>query len=120
MNHAPAVRWLLVLSSAVVTAALTLHSAPAHAYQSVHDFAQEEVRDANGKVTVEASIIHVIQCNAEGENGGQFYIYQFTDRAGFRAIQPPAWGSPIGGKDFDTFDEAATAACLPVPVDTPD
>jgi hypothetical protein len=51
-------------------------------------------------------VIHVIACNDR-----QFYIYQYVNRQGFRAILPPDWGHAIGGRDFGTFEEATTAAC---------
>jgi hypothetical protein len=85
-------------------------TAPTQAYQIVQKMNQAESRDPSGRITVEASVINVIQCNGAGENGGQYYIYQYINRPGFRAIQPPNWGSPIGGQDFATFDQAA-AAC---------
>jgi hypothetical protein len=83
----------------------------ANAYQTVQSTNQAEARDGSGRITVEASVIHVISCNAPGENRGQFYIYQYTKRAGFRAIAPPQWGNPIGGRDFGSFAEAASIAC---------
>ncbi|MDP2307413.1 MAG: hypothetical protein Q8P18_15410 [Pseudomonadota bacterium] len=87
-------------------------SPSAYAWEIVRSIDQPEQRDASGRVvTVEASIIHVIACNGEGENGGQYYLYGYLNRSGFRAIQPPDWGHPIGGRDFSTENEAAVAAC---------
>ena len=60
---------------------------------------------------MEASNIHVIACNGAGENGGQFYIYEYLNRPGFRAILPPNWGNALGGRDFGTYQEAASVAC---------
>ena len=74
-------------------------------------FAQAEQRDAYGRITVEASVISVLNCNGAGENGRQFYIYRYVNRGGFRAILPPYWGSPIGGRDWSTFQIAARVAC---------
>jgi hypothetical protein len=75
----------------------------AHAYEQVGTINQAEV---------EQSIIHEVRCSGVGENGGTFYVYEYTKRPGFRAISPPDWGHAIGGKDFGTFDEAAKAACF--------
>jgi hypothetical protein len=48
-------------------------------------------------------------------NGRTFYLYQYTVRAAgqptFRAIRPPNWGSPLGGRDFAAESEALAAAC---------
>jgi len=35
----------------------------------------------------------------DNANGGSFYIYQYVNRLGFRAILPPNWGRAIGGRD---------------------
>jgi hypothetical protein len=67
---------------------------------------QPESRDATGKITVEASIIHVVA----KENGEQFYVYQYVNRPGFRTIRPPDWGHAIGGQDYPTFEQAVAAA----------
>ena len=66
----------------------------AGAAQVTSRFSQAERRDAYGRITVEASVISVLKCNGAGENGRQFYIYQYVNRLGFRAILPPYWGSP--------------------------
>jgi hypothetical protein len=63
---------------------------------------------------VEAAYIRVIACNGPGENGRQFYVYEYNraaSQANFRAIEPPSWGLAIGGHDYDTFQQAAQAAC---------
>jgi hypothetical protein len=99
---------------------LALGASPeARAWEIVQTIDQPEQRDANGTITVEASTIQVINCSAEGENGGQYYIYGYLNRSGFRAIQPPNWGAPIGGKDFSTENEAAVAACTSGMAPTP-
>jgi hypothetical protein len=71
---------------------------------------QPQQRGPNGQVTVESANIYPFSCN-----GRTFYLYQYTDRAGgqptFRAILPPNWGSPLGGRDFATENEALAAAC---------
>lgn len=103
------------LSAALAGVALVLAPAPGHAYQIVRDISQPEQRDANGVLTVEAAVIHVVACNSPGEKGGQFYIYQYLnrpkDRPGFRAILPPYWSKALGGRDFASFGEAVAIAC---------
>lgn len=95
---------------AMLAGMLALTPAPGHAYQELQTMHQAEQR-SGGRITVEESNIHVIRCNGAGENGGQFYIYQYLKRSGFRAILPPNWGRPIGGHDWGSFAEAAAAAC---------
>jgi hypothetical protein len=90
-----------------------------HAYQVTQSFNQPEARDAYGRITVEASVIHVLACNGLGENFGQFYIYQYVNRPGFRAIRPPDWGHAIGGQDFQGFAQAAAVACGQAPAMVP-
>ena len=97
--------------AALMAAGLYFAPTAGLAYQVVQKFPQEESRDGNGRITVEKSMIHVVACNSHGENGGQFYIYQYLNRHGFRAIKPPDWGHPLGGKDFGTFGEAVAVAC---------
>ena len=80
----------------------------------VKQIQQAESLDASGRIRVEAAVIHVLACAGPGENEGQFYIYQYVKRSGFRAVQPPDWGHAIGGGDFATFEEATSAACLKV------
>jgi hypothetical protein len=63
---------------------------------------------------VEGSYIRVILCNGPGENGKQFYLYEYDRPSGqptFRAVMPPNWGQSIGSRDYDTFQQAAQAAC---------
>src|ERR1700754_2572278 len=88
-----------------------IFAGPAGAYQATQRFNQAEQRSPTGQIQVEASVITVISCNSPGEHGGQYYIYQYLNRAGFRAIQPPNWGNAIGGGDWSTFEQAAGAAC---------
>jgi hypothetical protein len=98
---------------ATILAALVaaLVGGPAQAYQTLRDINQAESRDPSGRITTEASVIHVVLCDGPDEDGGQYYVYQYTKRTAFRAILPPNWGSPIGGRDFAGFAEAAGAAC---------
>jgi len=102
------VRWFSFAATAAVIGAST---APAQAHQALQRFNQAEQRAPNGRIAVEASVITVVACNSPGERGGQYYIYQYVNRPGFRAILPPNWGAPIGGRDFGSFNEAAGAAC---------
>lgn len=98
--------WSLAASVAVALAA-----GPALAHSESAAFLQPERRDEAGRITVEAAAVHVIQCDEPGENGGEYYIYQYLYRDGFRAIDPPEWGDAIGDRDFDSYAEAAEAAC---------
>jgi hypothetical protein len=100
--------------SARLASTLALASAvamPAQAYQTLQTFNQAESRDRAGRLLVEASTISAIACNGPGENGGQYYIYRYLNRPGFRAIRPPEWARAIGGRDWSTFQQAVTAAC---------
>lgn len=74
---------------------------------------QAEMRDAAGKVTVEASTIHVMACG--GGSKPDIYVYEYKARRAFRAVQPPNWGTALGGKDFPTFSEAVSAGCAAAP-----
>jgi hypothetical protein len=100
------------LKMAVATALVGLTLAPqtASAHQVTQRFHQPEQRAGN-RITVEESWINVLACNGAGENRGNFYVYQYVKRAGFRAILPPHWASPLGGHDWGTFEQAAAAAC---------
>ncbi len=80
---------------------------PRAAYTEVSRFPQGEQRGPDGRIIVEASIIHVINC----AGGGQYYVYQYTNRPGYRAILPPNWSNAIGGRDFATYAQAASVAC---------
>jgi hypothetical protein len=107
-----------------ILATVVLCAQPAHAYQVTQQMNQPEARDASGRITVEASIIHVVACNGAGENGGQFYVYQYVNRPGFLAIKPPEWTRHIGGRQYASFQEAAGVACAaasppPPPVQRP-
>jgi hypothetical protein len=94
-----------------LTTVMGLTTKAAEAYIITGKQVQNEQRDHSGRITVEASVIHYVTCNGGGENGGRFFVYQYTKRAGFRAILPPNWGSPIGGRDVGSFGEAAGIAC---------
>ncbi len=69
---------------------------------------QPESRDANGRVLTEAANINVMNCQ-----GREVYIYEYMNRRGFRAIQPPNWATPIGGRDFGSYEEALQAVEAP-------
>lgn len=96
---------------AAAAVALSLTGVPASAHKAVQRFNQPQQLDAYGRLAVEASVITVMNCNGAGENGGQFYIYQYVNRAGFRAIKPPNWGQALGGRDWATYEQAAAVAC---------
>jgi hypothetical protein len=115
-------KFFVTRAFAFLTTAATVFNAatPVEAYQAVQRFNQPEQRAPNGQLAVEAAIITVVACNGQGENGGQRYIYQYTNRAGFRAINPPNWGQSLGGHDWGTFQQAISAGCstqvsMPVP-----
>jgi hypothetical protein len=74
----------------------------------LESFAQSETRDYQGRITREAATIHVVVCPGTGY---ELYIYEYLKRRSFRAIQPPDYGQPLGGRDFPTYDEAVTAGC---------
>jgi hypothetical protein len=95
----------------MLTTAMGLVTSPAGAYVITGKQVQGEQRDHTGRISAEASVIHHVACNGGGENGGRFFVYQYTKRAAFRAILPPNWGSPLGGRDFGSFGEAAGVAC---------
>jgi hypothetical protein len=102
-----------------LAAAATFGATSASAYTVINRFGQPERIGYDGRYEVEASMISVINCNGAGEHGGQFWIYQYTNRAGYRAILPPHWANALGGKDWPTFQEAATVACLGVAIAPP-
>ena len=65
---------------------------------------------------VEAANIYVIACNEAGENLGTFWIYEYLDRPGYRAVVPHIWLA-IGGSDVATYEEAVQLACAGRPFD---
>jgi hypothetical protein len=84
---------------------------PAPRYTEIQRISQAEARDpATGRITVEASTIHVIRCGRSA-TAQPIYVYEYVNRRAFRAIQPPQWGSPLGGRDFTTFAQAVAAGC---------
>ncbi|CAM4439809.1 MULTISPECIES: hypothetical protein [Myxococcus] len=101
------------LSVRALLSSLVLFGGSANAAEVIQQFRQPESRDETGKLLVEESVVSIINCNGSGENGGQFYIYQYVNRPGVRAIRPPDWSQPIGGRDFAAFEEAVAAACAP-------
>jgi hypothetical protein len=54
----------------------------------------------------DAATVYIVGCNGE-----RFYIYEYLNRPGFRAILPPDTGHPIGGRDFETYEDAVHEAC---------
>ena len=58
---------------------------------------------------VEKANIIAIRCSDRRE----YYIYSYFRKAGpnYRAIEPPHWGSPIGGVDYSTYEDAVHVAC---------
>lgn len=56
----------------------------------------------------EEADITVIRCG-----GRQYYIYGYYRTSGprYRAIIPPYWGNPVGGRDHYKFEDAVRAAC---------
>jgi hypothetical protein len=102
--------------AAAVLGGIALIAHAASAYQITQRFDQPESRDTSGRVTVEAARIHVLTCNGSGENLKQVYIYEYLNRSGFRAVLPPDWGRPLGGRDWSSFDDAARVACSPASV----
>jgi hypothetical protein len=95
----------------LAAAAFGAMASTAQAYEVVSRFGQPEQMGAGGRLAVEASFISVINCQGAGERGGQFWIYQYINRPGYRAILPPHWSNALGGKDWSTFGEAAHVAC---------
>lgn len=83
-------------------------------FRQVRRLNQPEARDATGRITTEAAIIHVVACDGPMGNGAQIYVYEYQNRPGFRAIHPPDWGNALGGRDFPHLIGAATAGCLAV------
>ena len=71
----------------------------------VGTFKQSERRDAGGHTVREAATVYVVRCN-----GRRLYIYEYVNRGGFRAIRPPD-SRPIGGHDFETYEDAVQFAC---------
>jgi hypothetical protein len=82
-------------------------AAPASFGQTSYQAGQH---DPGGRITVEAANISPFTCR-----GNSFYLYQYVNRApgqpSFRAIRPPDFAHPVGGKDFATRDQAVAAAC---------
>lgn len=58
---------------------------------------------------VEKANIIAIRCS----DGKEYYIYSYFRESGpnYRAIDPPHWGSPIGGMDYMTYEDAVHVAC---------
>lgn len=81
-------------------------SAPGGGCQVKQITRQPESRDAQGRITVEAALIHVLECPSTGTR----YVYQYLNRRAFRVVQPGNWSHAIGGGDFATCDQANQVA----------
>jgi hypothetical protein len=92
-------------------ASLVLPPGSGRAYTEIQQLNQQQATDANGIITVETAIIHVINCTDPGENQTQIYVYEYVNRVGFRAVLPPNWGTSLGGGDYVTLAQAAGAGC---------
>ncbi len=102
----------LPTAMAVIAITLAFTTMPATAYQISTQYSQSaEARDASGRLWNEASRMYLLTCNGAGENGRQYYLYQYLKRLGFRVILPPNYGQAIGGRDFSSYEEAANTAC---------
>ena len=73
---------------------------------------QAETRDTAGKITREAAIINFIACS--GGVKVDLYVYDYFNRKGFQAIQPPNWGEALGGRDFTSLNDAIAAGCAAI------
>lgn len=87
--------------------AIPVVTAPTRAFQETGRTMQPERRDAAGRIVVEAAVIHGVNC----QGGGSIYVFEYLNRRGFRAIQPPNWGRALGGGDFANFADAASMGC---------
>ncbi len=60
---------------------------------------------------VEDAYITVIEC--ANKVNKEYYIYKYFRTSGpnFRAVKPPYWGKPLGGRDYYSFYDAVDAAC---------
>jgi hypothetical protein len=94
----------LFLASCIALAmTASVNSASAQSYSVLKRFHQ------GAAVNREEADITVIRCG----NGRQYYIYGYYRAGGprYRAIIPPYWGNPIGGRDHYHFEDAIRAAC---------
>ena len=80
------------------------------AAQEVSQLEQAESRDPYGRITVESALIHLVACTGGARSGRQYYIYQYRNRPGFRAILPPDWGHALGGRDLPSYGQALGVA----------
>ena len=81
-------------------------------YSQVWQRPQGELRDATGRITQEAAVIHLLRCQ-NGAVGRTILVYEYQNRRAFRAILPPDYTHLLGGRDFSTFAEAVAAGCSP-------
>jgi hypothetical protein len=101
------------LVGAGLAAALALGAVPSGAYQVVGlPVVQPQSLSPDGRtIATEAATIRAVDCNGARENHKKFYVYEYLNRNGFRAIRPPDWAHPVGGRDYATFQQAAAIAC---------
>jgi len=95
-----------MLLSGIILAAQFAAFGPAFAGSG--DYQVLERAHQSAAVNREEADITVIRCN-----GKKYYIYSYYRDAGpqYRAIIPPYWGNPLGGKDFYTYDDVISVAC---------
>lgn len=91
---------LCLLAASIIAPAATAHIAR---YQILGRFHQPAATNR------EEADITVIRC----PNLHKYHIYGYyrENRPNYRAIDPPNWGTPLGGGDHERFEEAVVAAC---------
>ena len=96
---------LLLIGAALLIASASLYSnvVEAASYKVLKRFHQSAAPNR------EEADITIIRCS----NGRKYYIYGYYRNSGptYRAIIPPYWGNPIGGKDHYKFEQAIRASC---------
>jgi hypothetical protein len=73
----------------------------------------------NGQLVRLAANIYQTSCNGGGENGRQYYLYEYvdgnrrvrTDVPAYRVIAPPDYGHAIGNRDWSSWQQAIAYAC---------
>jgi len=96
---------LLLLAGAILIASTSFNSSivEAASYKVMKRFHQSAASNR------EEADITIIRCS----NGRKYYIYGYYRNSGpkYRAIIPPYWGNPVGGKDHYRFEQAVAASC---------
>lgn len=95
----------------LVAAAIGSIATPTQAYQIVPDAIVQHQVGPDTSPQVEESKIDIVNCNGEGENKAQFYIYKYQKRPGFRGVLPPYWGQGFDFSDYNQALAAAATAC---------